>query len=82
MARSGGSLVMRSTPTLSMEDGGSHNGLRECCRGRAQAGDGEPDTRKNGMVGGGGVVLLLRLRLLSQRWRLLFLIDQAGETEA
>jgi hypothetical protein len=84
MARSGGSLAMRSTPTLSMEDGGSHNGLRECCRGRAQAGDDEPDTRKNGKVGGGGVVLLLWLRLLSrrQRWRLLFLIDQAGETKA
>jgi hypothetical protein len=56
MARSGGSLAMRSTPTLSMEDGGSHNGLRECCRGRAQAGDDEPDTRKNGKVGGGGGV--------------------------
>jgi hypothetical protein len=55
MARSGGSLAMRSTPTLSMEDGGSHNGLRECCRGRAQAGDDEPDTRKNGKVGGGGL---------------------------
>jgi hypothetical protein len=50
MARSGGSLAMRSTPTLSMEDGGSHNSLRECCRGRAQAGDDEPDTRKNGKV--------------------------------
>jgi hypothetical protein len=84
MARSGGSLVMRSTPTLSMEDGGSHNGLRERCRGRARAGDDEPDTRRNGMVGGGwGLVLLIRLRLLSwrRRWRLLFLIDQAGETE-
>jgi hypothetical protein len=44
---------MRSTTTLSMEDGSSHNGLHECCRGRAQAGDDEPDTRKNGKVRGG-----------------------------
>jgi hypothetical protein len=43
---------MRTTPTRSMEDGGSHNGLRGRCRGRA--GDEESDTRKNGKVGGGG----------------------------
>jgi hypothetical protein len=53
-ARSGGSLEMRSTPTLSMEDGGSYNGLRERCRGQAWAGDDEPDTRRNSKVGGGG----------------------------
>jgi hypothetical protein len=43
---------MRTTPTRSMEDGGSHNGLRGRCRGRA--GDEESDTRKNGKVGGVG----------------------------
>jgi hypothetical protein len=53
-ARSGGSLDMRSTPTLSMEDEGSHNGLRERCRGRARAADDEPDMRRYGKVGAGG----------------------------
>jgi hypothetical protein len=39
---------------------------------------------KMARLGGWGLVLLLRLQFLSrrQRWRLLFLIDQAGETEA
>jgi hypothetical protein len=44
---------MRSTPTRSMEDGGSHNGLHGRCRGRSRAGDEESDMRKNGKVGGG-----------------------------
>jgi hypothetical protein len=63
-ARFGGSLAMRSTPTLSMEDVGSHNDLHRHCQGRTRGGDDEPDTRRNGKVGGGGglgLVLLLRL---------------------
>jgi hypothetical protein len=42
-ARSGGSLAMRSTPTLSMEDVGSHNDLYRHCQGRTRAGDDEPE---------------------------------------
>jgi hypothetical protein len=38
---------MRSTPTLSMEDVGSHNDLYRHCQGRTWAGDDEPE-------GGGG----------------------------
>jgi hypothetical protein len=53
-ARSGGSLTMRSTPTRSMEDRGSHHGLRVRHRGQAWAGDEEPDTRKNIKVEGVG----------------------------
>jgi hypothetical protein len=53
-ARSGGSPGMRSTPTLSMEDGGSHNDLHRHCQGRTRASDDEPDTRKNDKVGGVG----------------------------
>jgi hypothetical protein len=53
-ARSGGSLTMRSTPTRSMEDRGSHHGLRGRHRGQAWAGDEEPDTRKNIKVEGVG----------------------------
>jgi hypothetical protein len=47
---------MRSTPTLSMEDVGSHNDLHRHCQGRTRGGDDEPDTRRNGKVGGGGGV--------------------------
>jgi hypothetical protein len=84
-ALSGGSLATRSTSTWSTEDGGSHHSLRGRRWGRARASDEEVDTRKDGEVGeGAGLVVLLRLRFLSQRrwWPLLFLSDQAGETKA
>jgi hypothetical protein len=74
---------MRSTPTWSTKDGGSHHGFCERRWGQARAGDDEVDMRKDGEVEGGGVVVLLRLQFLSYRqpWRLLFLSDQAGETK-
>jgi hypothetical protein len=73
-----------STPMRSMEDGGSHHGLRGHRRGRAWAGNEDADTRKDSEDGGRGLVVLLQLRFLSRRWRwwLLFLSDQVGKTEA
>jgi hypothetical protein len=58
----------------------SHHSLRGHRRGRARTGDEVVDKKKDGEVR--GVVVLLRLRFLSRRRRLLFLSDQAGESEA
>jgi hypothetical protein len=47
---------MRSSPTQSIEDGGSHRGPCGRRRGRARAGDREVDTGRVGEVGGKGVL--------------------------
>jgi hypothetical protein len=52
--RSGGSLLARSTPTWSTEDGGSHHGLHGRRWGWAWAGDEEANTRKDDDIGGEG----------------------------
>jgi hypothetical protein len=75
-ARTGGSLTTRSSPIRSMENRGSHQGLRRRPRDRARAGNEEADANRDWKVKG-VLVPLLEFRFLSQWW-IIFLNDQSG----